>query len=308
MKIVHQDKKTGEIKLIPENLDDIWHLYHIIDEGDLLRAVTFRTDDQKTDKIRTKKAEKKRMKLGIRVEKVSFHEFSDRLRVHGTIEEGPQDLGSYHTLNIDAEKMDKVSIIKETWKHHQLQRLEEAVKNRLQPLLFFVSLDEDKATVAILRQSGVQWIADIESNRSGKMYDSTDVQHRYFDEILTLITSQKQPQSPLIVIGPGFTRDHFIKYGKDKHPDLFEQCRTHATGHAGMNGVYEALKKGVVEQITKDNRVSLETKYIETLFEEIKKDGLVAYGEQEVEDALQRGAVERLLISDVLARSQKGEH
>lgn len=74
-----------------------------------------------------------------------------------------------------------------------------------------------------------------------------------------------------------------------------------------MNGVQEAIKTGVVEQITKENRVVFETQLVEKLFEEIKKDGLVTYGVKEVEDALINGAVERLLISDILIRTEKGE-
>jgi protein pelota len=307
MKVLFKDLKKGEIKLIPENLDDIWHLYNIINEGDLIRAVTFRTDEQKDDKIRSKKAEKKRMKLGIRVEKISFHEFSDRLRIHGTIEEGPQDLGSYHTINIDAEKMDKLSIIKNEWKHYQLERIDEAVKQRLQSILLFLSLDEDKATVAILRQSGVQFITDIESKRTGKMYESKEYEHEYFGEIIAVLKQYKKKQSPLVIIGPGFTRENLIKYGKTKEPEIFENYISHGSGQAGMNGIHEAVKSGIVEKITKDNRVILETKFIEQLFEEIKKDALATYGETEVEDALNKGAVERLLISDVLIRTKHGE-
>ena len=112
MKVIFKDLKHGEIKLMPENLDDIWHLYNIVDAGDLVRAVTFRTDEQKDDKIRSKKAEKKRMKVGIRVSEVKFHEFSDRLRIQGKIIEGPQDLGSFHTFNITDESMEPISIIK----------------------------------------------------------------------------------------------------------------------------------------------------------------------------------------------------
>lgn len=308
MKIIFKDPKQGEIKLIAENLDDIWHLYNIIEEGDLIRAVMFRTDEQKDDKIRSKKAEKKRMKLGIRIEKIDFHEFSDRLRLHGKIEEGPQDLGSYHTFNIDAEKMEKFSIVKNIWKPYQLERLEEAVKKRTQSILLFVSLDEDTATIAVLRQSGIQHIADIDSKRSGKMYDSKYTHQEFFGEIISVIKTLKTPESPIVVIGPGFTREHLIRYGKTKEPELFENCRTHATGHSGLNGVSEAIKTGVVDQITKDNRVCLETQFIEKLFEEVKKDGLATYGENEVLDALNKGAVDRLLISDIFLRTKKGDN
>ena len=307
MRVVFKDLKHGEIKLIPENIDDIWHLYNIIDEGDLVRAVTFRTDEQKDDKIRSKKAEKKRMKLGIRVSEVKFHEFSDRLRIHGTIEEGPQDLGSYHTLNIEADKIDKLSIVKDQWKDYHLQRIDEAVKLRDQSILTFTSIDDDSATVAVLRQSGIQWIADIDSKRSGKMYPSKDSVHEYFGEILSVVRTNMEKNPILVVVGPGFTKDHFIKYGKDKEPQLFEKCLVHGTSYSGMNGIQEAIKTGVIEQIIKENRVVFETCLVEKLFVEIKKDGLATYGEQEVKNALINGAVERLLIIDVLIRKEIGE-
>jgi len=307
MKVVHKDLRQGEIKLVPENLDDIWHLYNIIDEGDLVRAITFRTDEQKDDKIRSKKTEKKRMKLGIRVKEVKFHEFSDRLRVLGIIEEGPQNLGAHHTFNIEATQMEPITIVKEEWKDHQLKRIDEAVKLSYQPIVVFVSLDEDSATIAVLRQSGVQWIADIDSRRSGKMYESEDKSKEYYGEIASVIKNYKDKESPLVVVGPGFTKEHFIEYGKNKDKTLFEKCYSHGTGTAGMNGIQEAIKTGVIEKITNESRVVFETKLVEKLFEEIKKDGLATYGEQEVIRAINSGAVERLLVSDFILRTPKGE-
>jgi protein pelota len=247
------------------------------------------------------------MKLGIRVKEIKFHEFSDRLRIHGIIEEGPQDLGSFHTLNVTADSMDKINIIKENWKNHQLKRLDEAVNLRCQPILFFISLDEDEATIAILRQSGIQLLANISSKRSGKMYESSDNEKEYFNQIINIIKNQKNSDSPIVVVGSGFTREHLLKYGKENAPKIFENAHTNSTGNAGMNGINEAIKSGLIKTIIKENRVVHETTLIEKLFEEIKKDGLATYGESEVKIALQNGAVERLLISDVLIRSKKGE-
>ena len=34
MKIVKQDKKEGIVTLVPETLDDLWHLSHIVEVGD----------------------------------------------------------------------------------------------------------------------------------------------------------------------------------------------------------------------------------------------------------------------------------
>ena len=137
--------------------------------------------------------------------------------------------------------------------------------------------------------------------------DYEETMKNFFNEILTVIKITKEKDSPLVVVGPGFTKENFILYGKTKEPLLFAQCLYYGTGAAGMNGIQEAIKKGVIERITKENRVIFETNLIDKLFEEIKKDGLATYGEQEVNSALTRGAVDRLLISDILVRSQKGE-
>jgi protein pelota len=203
--------------------------------------------------------------------------------------------------------MDKLSIVKDYWKDYQLQRLDEAVKQRNQLILTFASLDEDKATVAVLRQSGIQWIADIDSKRSGKMYESKYSEHEYFGEIISVLRSNLEKNKILVIVGPGFTREHFINYAKEKEPQLFEKCFVHGTGYSDMNGIYEAIKTGIIEQITKENRVVLETGFVEKLFDEIKKDGLATYGEQEVKNALINGAVDRLLIIDVLIRKEIGE-
>ena len=307
MKVIYKDLKHKKLKIIPENLDDIWHLYNIIDEGDLVIALTYRSEEQKDDKIRSKKVEKKRMKLGVRVSEIKFHEFSDRLRIHGTIEEGPQDLGSFHTLNIDTEKMEAITIIKEEWKDYELQRIDEAVKLRNQIIIIFVSLDEDDATIAVLRQSGIQLITEISSKRSGKMFESKDTNPEYFGEILSIVKYNKKPDSALVIVGPGFTKDHFLKFGKEKDSQIFEKCIIHGTGQPGMNGINEAIKSGIIEQITKENRVVHETNLIEELFRQIKRDGLATYGIKEVKKALINGAVDRLLITDKLIRTKEGE-
>jgi len=307
MKVLFQDADHNKIKLMPETLDDIWHLSNIIRKDDLVRAVTFRSDDQITDKIRTKKSSKKRMKLGIRVKEVHFHDFSDRLRIHGIIEEGPQDLGSYHTLNVTADNQDKITIVKEQWKKHDLKRIKEAVDQRKQALVLFVSLDDEQATVALLRQSGVQWIADIDSQQSGKQYESENKEREYFGNIIVLLKTHKDESAPLVIVGPGFTKDHFVKFGRENYPDLFKQCIIHPAGNAGMNGIHEAVKSGVVEHIAKENRVVFETQLVDQLFQEIRKNNLASYGAEQVKYALQNGAVDRLLITDTMVRTEMGD-
>jgi protein pelota len=101
MKILHQDARANEIKLLPETLDDLWHLYNLIDEGDLVFAMTYRRGEEKSDKLRPDRSDKVRMRLGIRTQKVEFHEIEDTdaviaavreygIKEHATITRNPQ--------------------------------------------------------------------------------------------------------------------------------------------------------------------------------------------------------------------------
>ena len=48
-------ENDGEIRLLPESIDDLWHLQHIIGPGDLVFATTFRSVDAASDKIRRRR-------------------------------------------------------------------------------------------------------------------------------------------------------------------------------------------------------------------------------------------------------------
>src|SRR5207245_1612108 len=182
MRVLHRDPKTGEIKVRVENADDLWHLHNLVLPGDLVRASTYRREEVKTDKVRPERGEKVRVTLTIRVESVEFQAFSDRLRITGVIVEGPQDLGRHHTLNVAVD--DVLSVIK-TWRSHELRRIDEAVAAAQKPLVAFLSLDDEEALVAQLRQYGVHELATIHAPGHGKMFPSGDARSVFFDDILT---------------------------------------------------------------------------------------------------------------------------
>jgi len=301
MRVLHQDRKNNEIKLLMENLDDLWHMYNIVEKNDIVFALTHRKVEKKTDKLRPEKVERKKMRLGIRVTDVEFHEFSDRLRIHGVIENGV-DVGSYHTLNLTVG--DNVSILKE-WKEHHLNRIKEAVEETKRPTLTFLSIDYDEATFALLRQYGVENIGAITSHISGKQYKTDkNEKNNFYSKVLTTLEQIKK--GPVIILGPGFAKEEFYSFVKEKKLELLKDSAVMGTGNAGMNGIHEVLKKGVTK-IVENTRVAVETKIVESLFEEIAKNGNFAYGFDEVKNALDTGAVETLLVTDKLVRTKKAD-
>src|SRR2546422_4286702 len=278
MRVLHRDPKTGEIKVRVENADDLWHLHNLVLPGDLVRASTYRREEVKTDKVRPERGEKVRVTLTIRVESVEFQAFSDRLRITGVIVEGPQDLGRHHTLNVAVD--DGLSVIK-TWQTHELRRMEEAVAAAQKPQVTFLSLDDEEALLAHLRQYGVRELATIRAPGHGKMFPSGDARSVYFDEILTKLRVTEIGEA-LVLVGPGFTRDAFLEYLKAREPALVSKVHTHGTAQAGMQGIQEALKAGVCEKYFGDSRVGDGALLVEKLQEAVATHRRGAYRPDEV--------------------------
>lgn len=299
MRVLHRDPRTGEIKVRVENPDDLWHLHNLILPGDAVRASTYRREEVKSDKLRPERGEKVRVTLTIRVEGVEFQAFSDRLRITGVIGEGPQDLGRHHTLNVGVD--DVLSIIK-TWRPHELRRVDEAVAAAQKPLVAFLSLDDEEALLAQLRQYGVRELATIRAPGHGKMFPSGDAKAVFFDDVLAHLRTTDVGEA-LVVVGPGFTREAFLEYLKAREPTLAGRVHAHGTAHAGMQGIQEALRAGVGTKVFGESRVGYETGLVEKVLAAIATSRPVAYGPAEVDEAAEAGAIETLLVSDAVVRN-----
>ncbi len=299
MKVLGRDMRAGRVKVRVETEDDLWHLYNLVEIGDMVVASTHRREEKKSDKIRAERAGKRRMTLGIRVEKLEFHDFDLRLRILGLIEEGMQDIGSHHTLNVE---VDEILTIVKTWRRSHLDRLQRAVEDAQQPQVMFVALDEDEATLAAMRQFGMQEIAQIRSSRTGKQYATKD-EGDYYGEIIAKLR-QSCRGAPMVLLGPGFAKEELLHRGKLEEPELFHRAFAYHTGQSGMAGVHELMKRGLGKEVLEDSRMAMEVALVDDILSAIAKDDPVAYGPEEVETAAEAGAVETLAIIDSLVRDQ----
>jgi len=305
MKLLHQDRRTGEIKLFLESLDDLWHLKNLVEPGDLVWASTYRRGDEAADKLRTDRAEKRRMRLGVRVEKVEYQENQDKIRFLGRIEQGPQDVGHHHTLMVGVG--DDVSIFKESWGRHDLERIRQAIDHSARPSIYFVSLDDVDAAVYVMSQFSIRELGGVSRAGAGKMYETkADTKLDYFEETVKMLLTNVKTE-PVIILGPGFTKEALIAHIKEKHKELSDKVISAAASQAGSGGVYEVIKKGLGGKALDLSRISIETNLMEEVLTRIKMNQPVAYGPAQVSAAADAGAVETLMLTETEARSRKGE-
>ena len=260
----------GEISLQPESLDDLWHLKYIVEPGDTVFAMTFRAVDSVSDKIRPDKVEKKLVRLGIKVESTEFHKFSNRLRIKGTII-SDLDAGAYHTLNI--EPYSELSIGKH-WKSDQIERIRDAIEASKRPEVEIVTIEEGEAAIGYLRQYGIEEVSRIRQASSGKREGaegkSVDGRGEFFGEVAAQLKYADKVQT-IVVAGPGFIKDDFVKFLRVNHPTVAQKVIVEDTSSIGSSGFQEVLRRGAIQRVAEENRITREAQLIEALLSEIAK-------------------------------------
>jgi protein pelota len=291
------------MEVVPETLDDLWHLSHIVEVGDNVSSkTTRRIQDNTGDKLRSDRGVKKTFYLGIDVESINFHLFTGKLRLTGVITRGPEDLiplGSHHTLEVKLNT--PLTIKKLRWPNWALKRLKQAIDASKKLSAIIVVIEDDTATLGLMRQFGIEYYGPIKGNISGKrILDKNRNKNivKFYESIIESINKFESIQN-IIIAGPGFYKNDFYDYLKDKHKEIASKSIIENTGTGGRVGIHEVLKKGTVEKLTVENRVASEMFAVNSLLEEIAQNSSkVAYGLKECSEAINMGAVDKLLILD----------
>jgi protein pelota len=303
MKVFQVNLRQGYVKLKVENLDDLWYLSNVLSEKDIVRMRAERRIKGKDDVGRGGRDERRVFTLSVRVEKADFKSDSDTFRVAGKIEAGPEDLvsiGSHHTFNVEAGT--ELSIEKSCWTRTDLGILKDAEKASLRPKILIVVVDEGEATFGLVRESRVEYLEL--SKLIGGKYDThgrTERKEEFYSDTAKATEEllKREIVSAVIVAGAGFEKENFLKYVKEKYPDLGAKAVLENTGSHGRNGVQEVLKRSKVQGIVEGIASARDLQLMEEVLKEIGKDsGLALYGPKDVADAGNAGAVQKLLVCD----------
>ncbi len=305
MKVLKRDMKGGRIVIKIETLDDLWHLYNVVGPGDTVVSKTTRRVKVGDEEARKQDSVRKPMVLKLKVEDVAFHAFSNRVRVKGVILEGPSELislGSHHTFNVEPGHV--LTIIKDHWPRYMLERLKEAEKAERRPVSLLVTVEDGLAELFLVADFGIREAVRVRTSISRKRGDqkSYDATMRdFFSQVVLAVRSQlEQNEIGLIIIaGPGFVKDHFSEYLRNAGLKNLPSVIVESTNSIGVPGAKEILYRGVISKAIESLKLEMETQLIESVIEHIAKDdGLATYGDEQVANAVQYGAVEHLLITD----------
>ena len=310
MKIIEKNLNQGYIKVVPESQDDLWHLYNVVYKGDEVYAYSSRAVKSDTEYSRPKSGERVSAFMGVKVESVSWDKFLGKLRVHGLICHAPDVIpeGAHHTISIALNQ--PVTIVKKDWPKHLLARLNKA--SELEKPMLIVALDDEGFAIAETKQYGVEIKVEERLKLPGK-YEAekrANATREYFKRVaksLNQLWSQKH--QPIIIVGVGFMKNEFSKFLIEEIGDVGKAVvDVKSVNNGGSAGIYEALRSGVLLKAAHVLRVVDETEVVEEVMRRLGKGvGKVTYGLVEVENAINLGAVEKLIVADSLLRDAADE-
>lgn len=191
----------------------------------------------------------------------------------------------------------------------------EPLREMLKPTNIYglVTIDKSEATIAVLSGKRYEIIGKFTSGYSGKSRAGgqsaarferlrEEAEQDFYKRISEKCNQAFLPYgdkfSGLIVGGPGMTKQFFLEKDVLDHRIKKKVLATLDTSYTDEGGIRELVQKS--EAVLKDTDIMKERAIVNAFFAELAKDGLATYGEKQVMEALERGQVEKLLVSEAI--------
>jgi len=321
------DPKTGEgeVALIAEETEDLWHAYNLICVGDAIEATTWRRVQRESDTGSKEISERKKVFLKILIDKVEFSPEDGQLRLGG-INIGESKWvksGAHHTIVLELNH--KFKLTKTHWDEIALNRIEEASNPAKRAEVAALLITEGLANLVLVTESmmttPVSINIPIPRKRAVSQKHHDSAMDRFFETVYEAIARYVDFTivKCLIIAGPGFVKDQFhtalLKMLIQKEtPDAKRISENKnkiflcAASSAHKHALKEVLQDKLVLEQLADTKAAKDVAALETFYKMLTFDpDRATYGYKSVLKANQAQAIDLMMISDSLFRSQKIE-
>ncbi|XP_068610611.1 protein pelota homolog [Brachionichthys hirsutus] len=321
MKLLHKDiekDNAGQVTLMPEEAEDMWHTYNLLQVGDSLRASTIR-------KVQTESAtgsvgsSRVRTTLTLCVETIDFDSQACQLRVKGTNLEENQyvKMGAYHTIELELNR--KFTLAKKSWDSVVLERIDQACDVTQKADVAAVVMQEGLANLVLVTPAMTLLRAKVEvtipRKRRGSCTQHDKALERFYEAVMQAILRHISFDvvKCILVASPGFVKDQFITYifreaVRQDNKILLENRPKFMLVHSSSGHKYslkEILSDPTVTSRLSDTKAAGEVRALEDFYKMLQHEPDRAfYGLAHVEKATDALAIDTLLISDNLFRHQ----
>ncbi|TGZ83906.1 hypothetical protein EX30DRAFT_338501 [Ascodesmis nigricans] len=308
----------GSVALMPEEPEDMWHLYNLIRIGDRLRATALRKIQLNTSDTGSSKSERVRTTLTIVVNKLDFDPQAGQLHISGRVCEENQyvEVGQYHTLDLELNR--KLTLFKDEWDTVAVRTIQEATEVGEKSEVAAVVCQEGIANLCFItdHMTVVKQRIDVavpKKRREGVDGHEKGVQKFYaqvYTAMLRLFDFSKL--KVILLASPGFIADGLKKYifntaTTQGHTLTLQSKPKFVVVHCSSGHVHslnEVLQSPEVKAKLSDTRFARESAAMDRFLQMMTTDENRAwYGMKEVAKAVDQGAVGTLLVSNRVFRN-----
>ncbi|EGO02193.1 hypothetical protein SERLA73DRAFT_104568 [Serpula lacrymans var. lacrymans S7.3] len=332
MKLVNKyvDKYgTGHVTLRPEDDEDMWHLYNLIQQDDLVRAPAIRRV-QNVSATGSTESHRVRLNLTLQVSpnatsssNSSASPTTASLHISGRVTSENQHvkLGAFHTLDIESNRDVRIEKT-EGWDSIALSRVQESCIPGRGAEVGAVVIGEGTAAFCLLSQHLTLVTHRLSVPIPRKASAPGTAQHekamvKFYAALYDAFTRHIPYATPglraIVLASPGWTRDGVYDWivgeasrrgDKSLAKSLREKAVKVHVSSAHVHSLVEVLKSPEIVAQLKETKFAREGIVLDKFFRMLGVDEMRAwYGPDHVSLAADRGAVGTLLISDELFRA-----
>jgi protein pelota len=325
MKILRQDVNekimSGTILMQAEEEEDMYHLYNLIQVGDVVEASTMRnvvTESKSGVRDKTRVM----TKIAVKVDDLQFDAEQGSLRVKGiNVKENENlKLGQSHTLTLELNR--PCELFKEFWDSISLDMLRSLSEPVKKAELAVLVMQDGLANLLLLREALTKHCAKIEralqkkktaaSSSSSLSMDTAVL--KFFSDVYDAIMRHVDFNIVKVVLvgSPGFVKDDFMKYlhlraVQEGNTVLIKNKSKFIVGHTSSGqrrAVEELLSEPGLAQVVGDVKAADEVKVLQQFYNMLSTDpDRACYGVSQVLAADGLLAVADLLITDTMYRT-----
>lgn len=320
MKLINKSLEkdaSGSVTLLPEELEDMWHVYNLISKGDMIRATTIRRLQSESSTGSTS-SQRVRLSLTITVESVNFDPIVGLLRINGRVSsENPYvKMASYHTIDLELNR--NFTLFKTEWDTIALERVDDSCDITKQADVAAIVCQEGLANFCFLTQHMTIVRQRIETpiprKRKGSVTNHEKGLERFYEQIYQAIIRHVNFDiiKAVIIASPGFVKDQIYNYifnqavktgnkliMENKSKFIQIHC---SNGH--KHALTEIMQDPAIQVKLADTKAAREVQALDKFYEMMNNDPDRAfYGFDHIDKANEIGAIGTLLVTDELFRS-----
>ncbi|EGV61597.1 Translation factor pelota [Yamadazyma tenuis] len=326
MKLVKQSfekDSSGYTTLVPQDKEDLWQLYNLIQKQDDVKIQTFRNVSKKSglsavggkDKG---KQERKMVTLRLNVEDVEYNPSDESMRIRGKTTEPNEyvPIQSYHTGEVQLTK--PITVYKHQWDQINYNIVIQSCSIEAKAEVGAIVFEEGIAHLCLITDNMTVLKTKIEKSipkkRRGDNSNYEKGLNKFYDLIITTMLRNFDLDKLKVVIltSPGFMASSLLAQinayaQKNDDKDLFRNKFKFVVAHSStgyLQGLQEALQDPHLQKKLSDTKFTKQVQVFEEFEKNLNEDNDKAwYGRKECEQAIELGAVKYLMITDSLFRN-----